>query len=29
LSVKAHLPSRVQDIFRKAFNGAWQNHGRS
>jgi cation transport regulator len=26
-SIRAHLPSHAQDIFRAAFNSAWQSYG--
>jgi cation transport regulator len=26
-SVRRHLPPHAQDIFRGAFNGAWQSYG--
>lgn len=26
-SVRKHLPEHAQDIFREAFNHAWQQHG--
>jgi cation transport regulator len=26
-SVRNHLPPHAQDIFREAFNHAWQQHG--
>jgi cation transport regulator len=25
--VRDHLPAHAQDIFREAFNHAWQSHG--
>jgi cation transport regulator len=28
-SVRNHLPPHAQDIFRSAFNHAWQSHGRA
>ena len=27
-SVRLHLPYRAQDIYRKAFNAAWNSYGR-
>jgi cation transport regulator len=27
-SVRLHLPYRAQDIYRKAFNAAWDSYGR-
>lgn len=27
VSIRAHLPSRAQDIFRAAFNDAWESYG--
>ena len=29
LSVRRHLPSHAQDIFRSAFNHAWETYGAS
>jgi len=26
-AVQAHLPAHAQDIFREAFNNAWQSYG--
>ncbi|MGO8828016.1 MAG: ChaB family protein [Steroidobacteraceae bacterium] len=28
-AVQAHLPAHAQDIFREAFNNAWQSYGES
>jgi cation transport regulator len=28
-SVRSHLPEHAQDIYRSAFNHAWQTYGRS
>jgi cation transport regulator len=27
-SIRMHLPSHAQDIFRAAFNSAWESYGR-
>jgi len=28
-AVRRHLPAHAQDIFREAFNNAWQSYGES